>query len=114
MLIEYSSPKVKAYFNNVDKLERKCSKPLSAKIIQRLFELRAYPNLKVLFEKGIGRPHKLKGYLEDYIALTLSDKGRLLIEWPKQVEQSELEKVTQIFIKGVCDYHGGKIKWIVP
>ncbi|MGN0748531.1 MAG: hypothetical protein ACI4L1_02525 [Christensenellales bacterium] len=114
MLIEYSSPKVKAYFDNIDKLERKCSKPLSAKIIQRLFEIRAYPNLKVLYEKGVGRPHKLKGNLEDYIALTLSDKDRLLIEWPKQVEQSEFEKVTQIFIKGVCDYHGGKIKWIVP
>ena len=111
MLIEYSSPKVKAYFDNVSKFEKKCSKPLFEKIMQRLFELRAYPNLKVLYEKGIGRPHKLKGNLEEYIALTLSDKDRLLIEWPNT---TEFEKVTQIFIKGVCDYHGGKIKWIIP
>lgn len=114
MLNEYSSPKVKAYFENMDKLERKCNNQLCQKIIKRLFELQAYPNLKVLYELGVGRPHKLKGNLEEYIALTLGEKDRLLIEWPKNLDQNEFEKVTQIFIKGVCDYHGGKIKWIIP
>lgn len=111
MYIIYKNKKLKKLCEN-NKIAIKKLGPKSAyKLVQRLNEIKAAPNLETMVKFRIGRCHPLEGNLKGKYALDLEHPFRLIIE-PVYKEDSsynhnlKLSNINIVKIVEVIDYHG--------
>ena len=86
-----------------------------AKILkQRLGQLTAANSFYDYLKTGLGKPHPLSGKLKRCYGISLTANVRLVVEpVSDSLDVESLKKCTNIIIKGVEDYHGGKSNWII-
>ncbi len=83
-------------------------------VIKRKNQLIASENFNQFTETGLGKPHRLYGDFNFYYGITVSANVRLIVK-PKTIDLSteSLKNCDIIILKGVVDYHGEKINWII-
>lgn len=64
---------------------------------------------------GLGKPHLLTGNLDGYYSVSVNANMRLILKPDGDNYNVEsLKKCTVVIVKGLGDYHGGKIEWFIP
>ncbi|AUG56563.1 type II toxin-antitoxin system RelE/ParE family toxin [Acetivibrio saccincola] len=114
MLFEYENDSVKEIFTNFELMKKKIGYEKTKTIKKRLDQLKASPNYSIYLMTGLGKPHPLTGNLKGYYGISITGNVRLVIK-PDSInlEPEELKKCETVIIKGVVDYHGGKINWFI-
>lgn len=112
MQIQYENNQVEKLLIDCNHLNKKIGSDFTRAYVKRRSQLLASNNLKVFMDLGIGNPHSLHGNLEGYIGISISRNYRLVIK-PIDINE-DFENCETIIVKGVCDYHGSKINWIIP
>lgn len=115
MQLEVSNPKLGKILSDPDKLIKKVGIEMSRMIKRRFNEMKSSPNFKAYVSYGIGKPHPLTGNLDKLYGIYLNKNYRLIVEpLIENLDFSFLEKCKIVDIKGVVDYHDGKIEWLIP
>lgn len=115
MQLEVSNPKLEKILSDPDKLIKKVGIEMSKMIKRRFNEIKASPNFKEYVSYGIGKPHSLTGNLDNLYGISLNKNYRLIVKpLIENLDVSFLEKCKTVDIKGVVDYHDGKIEWLIP
>jgi Plasmid maintenance system killer protein. len=103
--IKYEKNKMAPLFTDTKKLERKIGKDSTRSLIKVINRFRAAANYEDIIAYRIGNPHSLSGNLNGYQAINVTANLRLVYK---------IEVADTVTVKGVCDYHGEKINWIIP
>ena len=101
--IAFETQKVKKLLTNYALLERKHGRDITLAIKKRIDSFNAAVGYNDIIGLKIGNPHSLRGDLKGYSALNVTANVRLVY----------MVKGDTIYVKGVCDYHEGKINWII-
>ena len=112
MHIQYENNQVKKLLTDCNHLIKKVGSSFARSYVKRINQLIASNNLKIFMDLGLGNPHPLHGDLNGYIGISISKNYRLVIR-PADINE-DYENCEIIIVKGVCDYHGSKINWIIP
>lgn len=63
---------------------------------------------------GLGKPHSLKGNFNDCYGIVITGNIRLVVKPVcEDLSPESLAKCSEVLVKGVGDYHGEKIEWII-
>ena len=113
--IKYDNNKVEQAFSDFSKMKKKHGEDLTKQIKYRLDHLVAMPNFQEYLTLRLGNPHSLEGDLKGCYGVTASGNIRIIIK-PicDALTQESLSKCDEVILKGLCDYHGQKNKWIIP
>lgn len=113
--LEVQDQKLEKILNDSNKLIRKIVLEMARMVKKRFNEMKASPNFKEYVSCGLGKPHPLTGNLDKLYGIHLNKNYRLLVEpLVKVLDDINLEKCKNVNIKGVVDYHDGKIEWLIP
>ena len=115
MIITYESKRIERFFSNYDLMWKKIGEVKTKAIKKHIDRLKASPNFMVFIKLGLGHPHALTGDLAGYYGITITGNTRLVVK-PEcdTLNPAALSACTDITVKGVGDYHGGKNEWIIP
>ena len=108
MRIEYETRAVEKLLIDFNKLYKVMGIELQKKLKLALNRLESAENFNEFLALGLGKPHSLQGNLKGYYGIILNGNVRLVVK-PKGDVSSSI-----FIVKGVCDYHGEKIEWIIP
>ena len=112
MQIHYDKT-VEKYFLDFSRLQKKIPFEWVRKIKKLINQLKASNNFGVFISLGLGKPEQLKGYHGKVVySLHITGNTRLIIELLTEVDNKN--ECTELNVKGVCDYHGGKESWYIP
>lgn len=115
MQLEVNDQKLAKILNDSNKLIRKVGLEMAQTMKKRFNEMKASPNFKEYVSYGLGRPHPLTGNLAKLYGIHLNKNYRLIVEPLVEVlDDIKLKECKKINIKGVVDYHDGKIEWLIP
>ncbi len=116
MQFEYQDEKVQKILCDAKILQRRVGLEIGKKIIQRMNQLKAGGNFNEYLTKIIlGKPHPLKGNLNNCYAISITTNYRIVVEpLETKFDLESLKNCKVLNIKGVLDYHGGKNEWIIP
>lgn len=113
--IEVHDKKLKKLLDDPDKLIKKIGLEMARMVKKRLEQLKASSNFKVYLGYGLGKPHALNGDLDKLYGIHLNKNYRLIVEpLVDLIDDESLKGCKEIDIKGVVDYHDGKIEWLIP
>jgi plasmid maintenance system killer protein len=113
--IEYSNDAVEKYFSNFDLMKRDKGADLAKAAKKRYDQLKAAENFSIYLTTGLGRPHPLYENLKGKYGISITGKVRLVVKPDtKGLDPIALKECKTIIIEGMMDYHGQKIKWIIP
>ncbi|NLO19417.1 MAG: hypothetical protein GX121_06005 [Ignavibacteria bacterium] len=115
MEIKYENNKVEKYFNDFALMSKDKGVHLAKSAKKHYNLLKASENFYSYISYNYGKPHLLSGNLKGYYGVRLSANIRLIIK-PEAVslQDQALKNCKTVIIKGVMDYHGKKIEWIIP
>lgn len=115
MQLELHNQKLEKLLNNQNKLVRKIGLEMSRMIKRRFNEMKSSPNFKEYLNYGLGKPHPLTGDLDKLYGINLNKNYRLIIEpLVEKFDDISLKECKNVNVKGVVDYHDGKIEWFIP
>ncbi len=115
MQLEVHNQKLEKLLNDSNKLIRRIGLEMTRMVKKRFNEMKASPNFKEYLSYGLGKPHPLTGNLEKLYGIHLSKNYRLIVEPLVEVsDEINLKECKKVNIKGVVDYHDGKIEWLIP
>ena len=103
--IEYENKRLESLLCDIGKLERKIGKEYTKAVVKIFNRFRAAVSYSDIIALGLGKPHFLRGDMKDFCAISVSANIRLVYK---------IGPDDTVTMKGVCDYHGEKIEWIVP
>lgn len=115
MKLTFSSTKLQKNCNSEKESDREWGKDLAKKVRQRLYEMRAASTLADLGHLPPARCHPLKGNRKGQFAVDLSGNWRMIfvpfhnpLPYKKfsKGEELDLERITDIQIIEIEDYHG--------
>jgi len=112
MTIYFKNKKLSAACNSEPEAQRRFGRQNAKKILQRLSEIRASDNLAVLRTLPSAGLHLLKGERQGQFAVVVKQPFRIIFvpqhdPVPQKNDGSiDLEKITEICILEVVDYHG--------
>ncbi len=112
MQINYANSKVKKYFDDYSKLQKKLNADWVRSIKKHLNNLRAADTFGDFLSLGLGRPELLEGYKRPRYSIRVSANVRLIVEL--DTTQDDVMECQEIEVEGVCDYHGEKEEWYIP
>lgn len=113
--LEVHNQKLEKLLNDSNKLIRKIGLEMAKMVKKRFNEMKASPNFKEYVSYGLGKPHPLTGNLDKLYGIHLNKNYRLIVEPLVGVlDDINLEECKNVNIKGVVDYHDGKIEWLIP
>jgi len=107
--IEYETKAVEKLLIDINKLYKVMGIELQKKLKATLNRLEAAENFNEFLALGLGKPHSLRGGLKGYYGIILNGNARLVVKPEGDFLDSNI-----FVVKGVCDYHGEKIEWIIP
>lgn len=67
-------------------------------------------NFGDFLEAKVGKPERLKGYVEQVYSIHITRNVRLIIEL---IDEESIKLCEVIEVKGVNDYHGKKENWYI-
>ena len=108
--VSFVNKRVERIFSEHNKIISKLGVHISRQAMKRINQLRASDDFQSYLKMGIGNPHPLHGTLEGCYGISITGNYRLIIE-PENCPHVTCRKT---IVKGVCDYHGDKIDWIIP
>ena len=77
--------------------------------------LKASVSFQSFLNLGLGKPHVLTENLAGHYAVSVSGNLRLIIKPDcDDLSVSSLKNCNIVIVKGIGDYHGGKIEWLIP
>jgi len=114
VLIEYENDSVKDIFTDFDLMKKKIGNEKTKTVKKRLNQLKASSNFSIYLMTGLGKPHPLFENLKGYYGISITGNVRLVVK-PDSInlDPEELKKCETVIIKGVMDYHGRKIDWLI-
>lgn len=113
--LEVHNQKLEKLLNDPNKLIRKIGIEMTRILKRRFNEIKSAPNFKEYIDYGIGKPYPLVGNFDNLYAISLNKNYRLIVEpLVEKLDDISLKECKNINIKGVVDYHDGKIKWLIP
>ncbi len=115
MEIAYENNDVKNVFTDFELMKKKIGIEKTKAVKKRLDQLKAAPNFSIYLTTGLGKPHPLFENLKGYYGIGITGNYRLVIK-PDSINLNpeELINCDTFIIKGVMDYHGRKIDWLIP
>lgn len=115
MQLEVRDQKLEKLLNDSNKLIRKIGLEMAKMMKRRFNEMKASPNFKEYVGFGLGKPHPLTGNMNKLYGIHLNKNYRLIVEPLVEVlDDVNLEECRSVNIKGVVNYHDGKIEWLIP
>lgn len=112
MEITYANSRVKKYFEDYTKMQKKLPFEWVRTVKKHMDRLKAAECFGDFLKLGLGKPELLIGYIHPRYSLHISANARLIIE--PNATQDTIMICTQIEVKGVSDYHGSKENWYIP
>ena len=113
--ISYESKKLQRLFADYGLILKKIGEDKTKAIKKHMDRLKASPNFMSFIKLGLGHPHTLTGDLSGCYAIAVSGNVRLIVKPVcDALTPTELSVCTDIVVKGVVDYHGGKNEWLIP
>lgn len=113
--LEVHDQKLEKLLNDSNKLIRKIGLEMAKMVKKRFNEMKASSNFKEYVSYGLGKPHPLTGNLDNLYGIHLNKNYRLIVEpLVEGFDDIKLEECKNVNIKGVVDYHDGKIEWLIP
>lgn len=109
--ITYANSKVKKYFEDYNKMQKKLPFEWVKTIKKHMDRLKAAECFGDFLKLGLGKPERLEGYQQIRYSLHVSANARLIIEL--NAAQDTIMICTEIEVEGVSDYHGGKENWYI-
>ncbi|WP_297988846.1 hypothetical protein [uncultured Oscillibacter sp.] len=115
MRIKYENNKVQRYFGSYDLMAKKVGMEITRAIKKHMDRLNAVESFQSFLTLGLGKPHMLSGNLAGCYAVSVSGNMRLILK-PDSDDHSAgaLKQCKVVMVKGLGDYHGGKIDWFIP
>lgn len=110
--ITYANQKVKKYFEDYSKLQKKLPFEWVRTIKKHMDRLRAAECFGDFLALGLGKPERLEGYKQIRYSLHVAPHARLIIEL--NADQDTIMICSEVEIEGVSDYHGSKENWYIP
>jgi len=122
VFVFYNNNDVKIIFedlNDVTKsknlMKRQIGNELTRMVKKRYNQLVAFPNFYSALNSHIGKMERLAGDFELCYSMHINANYRLIVKpITDDYSTDKLIKCEKIYIEGVVDYHGSKIKWIIP
>lgn len=115
MQLEVQDQKLEKILNDSDKLIRKVGIEMAKMMKRRFNEMKSSPNFKEYVGYGLGKPHPLTGNLDKLYGIHLNKNYRLIVEpLVDRLDDINLRECKNVNIKGVADYHDGKLEWLIP
>lgn len=115
MQLEVHDKKLEKLLNDKTKLIKKIGLEMTQILTRRFNEIMASPNFKDYINYKIGKTHPLTGNLNKLYGIHLNRNYRLIVEPLIDIlDDVNLKKCKNVNIKGVGDYHNGKINWLIP
>jgi len=113
--LEVQNKKIEKLLNDSDKLVKRIGLEMAKMLKRRFNEMKASPNFKDYISYGIGKPHLLTGNLDKLYGINLNKNYRLIVEpLVEKITEENLRECKNVNIKGVVDYHDGKLEWLIP
>lgn len=112
MEITYTNNKVKTFFEDYSKMQKKLPADWTRTIKKHMDRLKAADCFGDFLKLGLGQPEQLKGSRQIRYSLHVTPNTRLIIEL--NATQDTVMICTEIEVKGVVDYHGSKENWYIP
>ena len=85
------------------------------RVKKRYDQILAMPCFSEYLALGLGNPHALVGDLERFYGVSVTGNLRMLIEPVcEDLSVESLKGCEEVIMRGVVDYHGQKIEWIIP
>ena len=110
--ITYANSKVKKYFEDYSKMQKKMPFEWVKKKKKHMNHLRAAECFGDFLKLGLGKPEQLTGYRQIRYSLHIAPNARLILE--PNATQDTVMICTEIEVEGVSDYHGSKENWYLP
>lgn len=115
MQINIDNNKIKKVFNDPKELIKTVGLDKSKIIKRRLNEISSANNFYDYLHYAPGKPHPLSCNMDGLYGVHISDNYRLVLEpLSSEYDDKSLKLCEKVNLKGVCDYHGGKLNWIIP
>ena len=112
MEITYANSKVKRYFEDYSKMQKKLPFEWVRTIKKHMDRLKAAECVGDFLKLGLGKPEQLEGYRQIRYSLHVAPNVRLIIE--PNATQDSIMICNEIEVEGVSDYHGRKENWYIP
>lgn len=113
--LEVQDKNLEKLLNDSNKLIRKIGLEMTKMIKKRFNEMQSSPNFKEYVSYGLGKPHPLTGNLNKLYGIHLNKNYRLIVEPLVEIfNDINLKKCKNVNIKGVVNYHDGKMEWLIP
>lgn len=112
MEITYANNRVKKYFEDYNKMQKKLPFEWVKAIKKHINHLKAAECFEDFLKLGLGNPEPLTGYQHLRYSLHVASNVRLIIE--PNATQDTIMICTEIEVEGVSDYHGSKENWYIP
>ncbi len=115
MQIDADNKKLRDLLADTNKLQKKIGAEMTRMLKKRLDQLKAAENFKQYLDTGLGDPHPLVGDLDNLFGIKINRNYRLIVEpLSEKLDDDSLKKCEKVNLKGVADYHDGKLEWLIP
>ena len=113
--ITYDSKKVERFFADYNLMWKKIGGEKTKSVKKHIDRIRASVSFQSFIALGLGRPHQVKENLAGLYSITLTGNFRLIVKPVcDDFGPDSLRTCSEVIVKGVGDYHGGKIEWLIP
>lgn len=110
MKITYASKKIEKLFSDYDKLKSKLDPVWVRTIAKQITSLKAADTFGDFLALKLWHPEQLQGNDRALWSIRVSANARMIL----RPEGDEIMICSEVEVKGVCDYHGGKSNWYIP
>jgi hypothetical protein len=114
--IVYEDRRVEKAFSDFSQMQKKYGQDLTKQIKTRYEHVKAASNFfEYAFVLRLGNPHSLDGEFVGCYGVSVTGKVRLILK-PicDDLTPESLKLCDEVILKGVADYHGQKVEWIIP
>ena len=109
--IFYASKELEQCFSDQRSIRQILPADWGRTLWKHLLHLKAADCFGDILDLHLGRPEILKGYKQPHGSLRIAGNVRLIIRL--EATHFSIRDCTEIEVKGVCDYHGGKDNWYI-
>jgi proteic killer suppression protein/toxin YoeB len=113
--IVYDNKKVEDLFSDFSRMQKKCGADLTKQIKKRFGQIKAAQCFFDYLSLGLGSPHSLEGEFAGCYGISVTGNIRIILK-PicDDLTPESLKACDEAILKGVADYHGQKVEWIIP